>query len=86
MVKGLYRSFCLIIGDIGGKTPISRWFVRLKKRGIRVEDPETPYRNDDDVVGHVIDCLPDKLGDIASKYQQVRNVVVRKGTFRLPRV
>lgn len=70
----------------GAKTPISRWFARMKKRGIRVEDTETPYRDDDDVVSHVLGCLPDKLGDIASKYQQVRNIVARKGTFGVPRI
>jgi hypothetical protein len=64
---------------------ISRWLGRMKKRGIRIQVPETPYGNVDDLINHVIDDLPDKLGELAEKYQRVRNIVARKGLFGYPR-
>lgn len=67
------------------KSTISRWLDDMKERGIRIEVPEAPYRNMDDLVNHVIDDLPDKLGELAEKYQQVRNIVGRKRLFGYPR-
>jgi len=63
---------------------ISRWLDEMKDRGIRIEAPAAPYRNMDDLITHVIDDLPDKLGELAEKYQLVRNVVARKGLFGYP--
>jgi len=67
------------------KSTISRWLDEMKKRGIRIEVPQAPYRNTDDLINHIIDDLPDKLGELAEKYQKVRNVVARKGLFGYPR-
>lgn len=67
------------------RSTISRWLDEMKDRGIRIEDPEAPYRNMDDLINHVLDNLPDKLGELAEKYQQVRNIVARKGIFGYPR-
>jgi len=67
------------------RTPISLWLDGMVERGIRVEVPETPYQNAEDLINHIIDDLPDKLGELAEKYQQVRNIVSRKGSFGSPR-
>lgn len=66
------------------RSPISRWLDQLKERGIRIAVPEVPYRNEDDVINHIIDDLPDKLGELAAKYQQVRNIIARKRPFGSP--
>jgi hypothetical protein len=67
-----------------GRSTISRWLDEMKGRGIRIEVPDVPYRNTEDLINHIIEGLPTKLGELAEKYQQVRNIVARKELLEHP--
>ncbi len=68
----------------GKKDGMSGFRAKLRKRGIRAQVPEVPYRSEQDVISHVIDDLAEKLGEVGKKYADVRNIIARKGLYSEP--